>query len=195
MKKPKIEVEKERQVHTYAELWYTSKVLLQKGIGEPDGSFHQFMASLVLTAFSFEAFLNHIGKKLFKSHAWAAIERLSPKEKLHVIAELLNVQIDYGARPWQIIKTLFDFRNSIAHGKTVTLKESELVAMNDDFDRRFRSILLTEWEAHCTRDNADRAREDVQTMIETLHKACNFTDDFPFVPGIQLQGTVGGLLQ
>jgi hypothetical protein len=190
MKKPaKVEVEKERQVHTYAELWQTSRILLQKGIDEPEGSFHQFMASLVLTAFCFEAFLNHIGKKLFKS--WEGLEKLAPKEKLNVIAEFLKIPIEYGGRPWQIMTTLFGFRNSIAHGKSVTVKESELLDMDVNFDKIFRALALTDWEQYCTEANAQRAREDVKAMIETLQRACNFKDDFPFVPGIQVRGASG----
>ena len=80
----KVLVNKEREVKTYAEMWHTSCCLLKKGLEEPEGSFHQFMASLVFTAFTLEAYLNHIGPKIFK--CWGDLERLGPREKVNIIA-------------------------------------------------------------------------------------------------------------
>jgi hypothetical protein len=90
--KHKVTVTKDREVITYAELWHTSRCLLKKGQDEKEGSFHQFMASLVFTAFTLEAYLNHIGPKVF--NCWAAIERLGPKEKLDIITEKIGLTID-----------------------------------------------------------------------------------------------------
>ena len=86
--KRKVVVTKERNVTTYAEMWHTSYCLLVKGQEELKMSVHQFRASLIFTAFTFEAYLNHIGAKIFS--CWEDLERLSPKEKLNVIAERLR---------------------------------------------------------------------------------------------------------
>ena len=63
---PKAQVSKKRTVHTYAELWHGSRVLLERAQAEPKGSKWLWMGSLFLTAFSFEAYLNHIGPKVFE---------------------------------------------------------------------------------------------------------------------------------
>ena len=52
----KVTVTKDHVI-TYAELWHTSRCLLEKGQAEAEGSFHQFMASLVFTPFTLEAYL------------------------------------------------------------------------------------------------------------------------------------------
>jgi hypothetical protein len=70
--KKRVAVTKEREVKTYYDMWRTSLRLFEKGQEDPRGSFHQFMASLVFTAFTLEAFSNHIGHKVFK--CWNDLE-------------------------------------------------------------------------------------------------------------------------
>ena len=120
--KRKVKIEKKRQVLTYADLWHTSRCLLEKGQEQEKGSFHQFMASLVFTTFSLEAYLNHVGPKIFR--CWDVLERLTPQDKLNIIAEQIKLPIDYGRRPWGIVKELFGFRNYLAHGKTTTVAKT-----------------------------------------------------------------------
>jgi hypothetical protein len=50
--KQQILIKKEREVNTYADMWHSSRCLLDKGIEDQKGSYHQFMASLVFTAFT-----------------------------------------------------------------------------------------------------------------------------------------------
>lgn len=184
----KVIVTKERNVTTYAEMWHTSHCLLVKGQEELRISVHQFRASLVFSAFTLEAYLNHIGAKIFS--CWEDLEGLSPKKKLNVIAERINVEIDYGKRPWQIMKKLFDFRNDIAHGKSIKVKSEKILPLekysDDDFNELFER---TRWEKYCTEKNAVRAREDVEAIVKIMHKAAGFENDFPFVSGFQVRGT------
>ncbi len=72
--KRKVIVTKERNVTTYAEMWHTSYCLLVKGQEELRMSVHQFRASLVFSAFTLEAYLNHIGAKIFS--CWEELEVL-----------------------------------------------------------------------------------------------------------------------
>jgi hypothetical protein len=51
----------EREVITYSHMWHTSECLLKRGQEQEAYSFHQYMASLVFTAFTLEAYLNHLG--------------------------------------------------------------------------------------------------------------------------------------
>ncbi|MCB2184584.1 MAG: hypothetical protein KQH63_21380 [Desulfobulbaceae bacterium] len=176
---------KQREVKTYAEMWRTSDCLLQKGLGNPEGSFHQFMASLVFTAFTLEAYLNHIGPKVFK--CWDDLERLGPKEKLNVISEQLGVNIDYGKRPWQVMQQLFGFRNDIAHGKSIVVKTCDSIPLHKHCDEQFGQLVRTKWEKYCTQNNAVRAREDVEEIVNLLYEAGSFENDFPFTSGMQLR--------
>jgi hypothetical protein len=178
----KVTVTKDRQVVTYAELWHTSRCLLKKGQDEAAGSFHQYMASLVFTAFTLEAYLNHIGPKVFQS--WEAIEWLGPKDKLDILAEKIGVTLDYGKRPWGIVKDLFGFRNYIAHGKSVEISETKTTSANKQNDGKIE-FAKTPWEKFCTRQNAERARKDIEAIVRTLHEKAGINHEYPFVPGFQ----------
>ena len=180
--KRKVSVRKHRHVITYTEFWHTSYCLLEKGQKNTEGSFHQFMASLVFTAFSFEAYLNHIGPKIFQ--CWDSLDRLGPKEKLAIIAEKLGMEVDYGKRPWGILKELFGFRNDIAHGKSRKVDEDKVVPIAK-YDEHMRVFTKTDWERFCTRQNAERARKDVEAIVEALHNAAGIKDEFTFASGQQ----------
>lgn len=184
--KQRASVEKVREVITYAEMWHTSGCLLERGQEQVRASTHQFRASLVFTAFTLEAYLNHVGVKLFA--CWDDLERLGPKEKLNLIAEHLEVSINYAARPWQVMKELFSFRNAIAHGKSRTLKPPIKVVPADDEEPMEQWIARTEWEQFCTEKNAVKARADVEKIVKLIYEAAKFHGcdaGYPFVKGGQ----------
>jgi hypothetical protein len=58
------------------------------------------------------------------------------------------------------------------------------------FDEKLGSFIQADWEKFCTQQNAEKAREDVQRIIETFHKAAEVHDDVgPFSSGFQVHGT------
>ena len=183
--KRKAEVSKERQINTYAEVWHASYVMLEKAKKDPEGSYYQLMASLVFTAFTLEAFLNHIGQSIFK--CWDDLEQLSPLRKLNLIAETLEIRKDEGKRPFQTISKLLRFRNDVAHGKTVHLKSTDQITVVDsEFDQHMRDSLQTPWQNYCNLENAERAREDVEEVCHIIHRASGLTGDILFSFGLQV---------
>ncbi|MBN1862310.1 MAG: hypothetical protein JW790_01525 [Dehalococcoidales bacterium] len=175
MERRSIKVTKERQVITYAEIWHASHVMLDRGERKAKGSYYELMASLIFTAFTLEAYLNHIGKQIFS--CWDDLEQLSPQKKLNVIAEKLGVDKDDGKRPFQTIKELFKFRNDVAHGKSVVLKSEDLIsATGAELDDYMYRLPETEWETYCSLENSKRAREDVKSIIERIHDASGVTE-------------------
>ncbi len=180
----KVTLHKKREVRTHASLWHTSRCLMERGQAQEEASQHQFMASLVFTAFTLEAYLNWLGERLFSR--WGYLDRLRPTEKLDLISDQLKVSVDYGKRPWQTIDQLFKFRNKIAHGKSVLLETKTTEPLSGYLDN-FSNIARTDWEKYSTGRNAQRAREDVGQILEVLHAAANITDGLsPFSAGIQL---------
>ena len=123
---------------TYAEHWHSSKTFLQLGIENAKGSYHQFLGSIVFTAFALEAFLNHVGETLFSS--WPDLEKLTPKGKINVIAEKLLIDVHYGTAPWQVVPEIFGFRNKVAHGKNELLKDERMLSV-DSYDELMDEIL------------------------------------------------------
>jgi hypothetical protein len=186
-----VTVTKERDVRIHANLWNTSMWLLKRGQEQEKASFHQFMASLVFTAFTLEAYLNWLGGGLF-AH-WSYLERLNPKEKLAVISDQLGVKVDNGQRPWQTMKSLFGFRNDIAHGKPETVRTKTVEPIDEHLDKKMGEIVRTDWENFCIRENAERAREDVEQILKILHAAANPKDGLgPLSGGFQSHAAIYG---
>lgn len=182
--KRKVKVVKTRQINTYAEMWRVSYWAMRQAEKEVKGSFFQIMASLIFTAFTLEAYLNHIGRHIFE--CWDDLERLSPSAKINVIAEKLKVEKDNSIRPFQTAKKLFDFRNDVAHGKTILLKNEEQISIaSEDISNYMHKFLETDWEEYSTLDNAKRAREDVEKIITIFHNSAGITDDILFFGGME----------
>jgi hypothetical protein len=170
---PKARVEKKRIVRMYAELWHASASVLEAGVHEKRGSSWQFLSSLILTAFSFEAYLNHTGESLIS--CWEDLERLPPLAKFNLLSEILKVNLPKGktARPLQTISELMEFRNTMAHARTRTVRSPPTERdINDHLDRQLGDKPLQDWERRIKTDEfANRAREDVKAVLELLHAA------------------------
>ena len=149
-------------------------------------TYHYYLsASIVLTAFTFEAYLNHVGPKLFNS--WAALEKLSPKDKLKIIAEKIELEIDFGKKPWQVINTLFGFRNDIAHGKSSIVTDTMIKSANKVNSEDIYDSVKAKWEKYCTKHNAEQARKYFAQIIIKIHDAANI-DEMLFKSGMQRSG-------
>ncbi|MDP1708334.1 MAG: hypothetical protein Q8L89_04640 [Gammaproteobacteria bacterium] len=174
MTKPhKALVSKKRVVHMYSELWHASRCVLDAGVREPQGSSWQFLSSTVLTAFAFEAYLNHVGPSVIS--CWRQLERLPPWAKFELICETLKVRFteNSGERPLQTIVKLLEFRNTMAHGRSGEIKQKyEKRDVNDQLDSYLGQRPLADWEQLIKTDAfAKRVREDVEAVLEKLHKA------------------------
>jgi len=172
-------------------MWHVSYVMLDKAKKNSEGSYYQLMASLIFTAFTLEAFLNHIGQSIFK--CWNDLEQLSPLRKLNLITEKLGIKKDDSERPFQTVSELFKFRNNVAHGKTVSLKpKTKIVVMDDKFNQHLQESPQTPWQNYCTLKNTKRAREDVEEICGIIHKNSGISDDILFSFG--MQGALATLL-
>jgi hypothetical protein len=165
-------VTQERDLHTYAELWHASECVLAAGIEHPRGSSWQFLSSIVLTAFSLEAYLNHVGPQVLS--CWRSLERLSPNSKLELLCEALKVGLPgtKGERPLQTISELFRFRNTLAHGRSETIIPEPKSVDVDELEAHRTESLLSNWERLIEDyEFAKRAREDVETVLKVLQAA------------------------
>ena len=167
----------EREVRTFADLSNGAYILLEKSKENIEGSYYTTMASILFSAFTFEAFLNHLGSKKIKF--WDEIEIVRVLDKYTVLCKEFDINPQYGVRPYQTIKSLFQFRNAIAHGKSKILEFEDIV----DSSAKFEDYeLKTKWEEYCTETNAQRAREDVREIIIELSKKSG-EGEYPFLGG------------
>lgn len=119
-----------REVRTFADLAHGADVLIMKSEQEPSGSDYTTMSALLLTAFTFEAYLNHLGDKTIKF--WKEVEPINVTDKYRALCKHLNIEPDFSRRPYQTVHSLFKFRNAIAHGKSQILQETKEVSSRDD---------------------------------------------------------------
>ena len=182
MSKNAVKATRERQLITYSEHWHTSRTLLTLGLENREGCYHQFLASIVFTAFSLEAFLNHIGEIQFET--WDELEKLSPKGKIRVLAEKLDVNADFGKRPWQVVPEVFGIRNKIAHGKNELLEDERMLSI-DTYDKRMGEMLKAPWQEYATAENAENARDEVEIVIREFWEKVENSSHLLFSTGMQ----------
>ncbi len=168
-----------REVRTFVDLNHGADVLIQKTEQEEKGSYYTAMGALLLTAFTFEAYLNHLGEKRLKF--WEEIEPIKVMDKYSVLCKDLGLVSDFSRRPHQTLASLFKFRNAIAHGKSKILKETKKEVSSQD--KLHEHTPKAHWEEYCTLDNAKRAKEDISQIIIELHKNAGL-GDYPFIHGV-----------
>ena len=167
-----------RVVHTFTDLKHGADILIEKSEVEPKDSYYTDMGALLLTAFTLEAYLNHLLQK--KTPYYEQLERLSIDDKFSFLCKHFGWITDKSARPFQTVTQLFKFRNAIAHGKSEVLRGTKIVELDGDFDDRQPR---TRWEEFCTHENAKRAQEDICTVVEKLHNLAGL-GGYPFTRGL-----------
>jgi hypothetical protein len=173
MAQGQVKISRERLLISYAEHWHSSRTFLKLGTENRNGSYHQFLGSIVFTAFSLEAFLNHVGEALFMS--WPELEKLTPKGKVDVITEKLGIKVNYGFMPWQIVPEIVGIRNKIAHGKNELLQDERMLTV-DTYDERMGEILRANWQSYATQQGAERAREKVEEIFKAIWAKTEFKE-------------------
>jgi hypothetical protein len=126
----------------------------------------------VFSAFSLEAFLNHLGQRV--TPFWSSVElKLSPVEKLEVLLKVLNLQVDFGKRPFQTFKSMMKFRNALAHGKTQTLVQEVVQGFEEGQTPPFP---LTSWESEISSENATVYLDDSKEIMAFLGQKIGFNE-------------------
>ena len=136
------------------------------------------MSALLLTAFTFEAYLNHLGDKTFSF--WEDVESVNVMGKYSMLCQNYGITPDFSRRPYQTLGILFKFRNAIAHGKSQVLRETKQVS---SLDNPHDHSPKAHWEEYSVLDNAKRAKEDVSKIVSELHVAANL-GEYPFIHGV-----------
>lgn len=168
----------EREVRTFVDLSHGSDVMLMTAKERERGSYYTAMSSLLLRAFTFEAYLNHLGTK--KTDFWSHVESIRVVDKYAVLCKMLSIDPDFSRRPYQTVSKLFKFRNSIAHGRSIVLKNSKDVSSDNE---PYQHMPKAEWEEYSTIENAERARGDISAVIVELHRAAGL-GNYPFIRGV-----------
>ena len=173
-----------REVRTFVDLAHGADVLIEKSVETAKGSYYTTMGALLLTAFTFEAYLNHLNKEIFKF--CDEIEKLNVLPKYSVLCKHFGLTPDFSSRPYQTLILLFRFRNAIAHGKSVIIQETKAVDLSDTLPNWGAKA---HWEEYSVLANAQRAKKDISQIIVELHKVADL-GDYPFMYGVA-SGSLG----
>jgi len=154
----------QRTIPTYTRLRAVSWYALQLAKASDKARLNNLMTSLTFDAFTLEAYLNHIGSIRIKF--WGALKRkLSPREKLDVIATDLGFTPDFSRRPWQTFQAIFRLRDLLVHAET------ETVAIEGEFSIESGDTVplpLASWEEFMTIAHGERFLDDTKAMVTEL---------------------------
>ena len=172
----KIKVKAETTSFSYVTLLNAAKYSLETARDIEEGSFFNSLTAMTYSAFSLEAYLNHLGKSEIPN--WEKIERnKSPKQKMEMLVEKKGYKPDFTKRPFSTFEKIFSFRKLIVHGKTeyITIEEVQEGDLGDKPE-----LPTTLWEQTTTVDNAIIFVEDSTSIIEELHPIFGYKTN-PFI--------------
>jgi len=161
---------------TFVYLYIGAKDMLERAEVSQEGQLYTVMAALIFCAFTLEAYINHLGAA--RHPDWETRERKKPaKDKLKELAKEVGITADFGKSPYSSMRSLFTFRDTIAHGRTTRVTVDKPIVLDD---RRLTQLTgAADWDSLATIENARQALKDVETIVKSLHKASGFTGN-PF---------------
>jgi hypothetical protein len=184
--KPQIITTRKRHLITYVEHWHTSSTLLKLGAESEGGSYHQFLASIVFTAFALEAFLNHVGNLVHTN--WSELDRASSRKKLAAITKQLSITVNFKDSPWQVFPELVEVRNAIAHGRSEDL-EDDIPMSPDDYESELGIMLEANWQTYSNKEQAERVRKEVESLFRIVWEGAGLDKHRLFMHGMQTRHT------
>lgn len=165
-----------RRVIAFADLNHGAEIMIGKAEKDLEGNYYTIISSLLLTAFTFEAYLNHLGDSEYWDEDKGFVGVL---DKYDILCGAFGILPDYSRRPHQTLRELFKFRDSIAHARSETLEETKSISSTD---RRSAHSPKTEWEKYCNLEQAKRAKEDITKIIIKVNVAAGLGNQ-PFKHG------------
>lgn len=151
---------------TYAVVHHTAWHLLDMAEKTESGRLLNLRAAMVFMAFTFEAYLNHVGSE--EIPFWEEIEKISWRRKLQVISKHLKHSLDMSCSPMQGIAELFRFRDYLAHGRTEKLDGHRTIT--DDlppYDHAWRVLKHEKLEVN----DSQELFKDLEAAIEQVNAA------------------------
>lgn len=171
----KLRLRATRKVYPYLLLWNRCRWAFEDSKEHVEFEY-LYLYSMLLCAFTLEAYLNHLGKLQCHEY-WPELESKRPIEKLDEISSIIGLQLDRSRRPSQTFKEIFEFRNDIVHAKPAEVI-AEIEYPVEEFLKadELPPEPPTDWEKALNPDKANRFFQDTEAMIIFLHKGSGLGD-------------------
>ena len=163
-----------RETKTFVYLFKSAKHALSEAKNSETARIYNLMSVYVFLAFAFEAYINHLGVKWVEN--WEKKERgLGQAGRRNTVFEKLGLEVDEEKRPYSVIRELFSFRDTLAHGRTEVVTVNNEVKDMNWLDIDVEQVLTPSWLRNCTLENAKDSLADIETIINVLgEKAGDF---------------------
>jgi hypothetical protein len=163
--KKKFRVQASNTINTYVYCFIAATQALEHAQKIEEDRFYYCMMAGIFAAFTFEAYLNHIGKKL---PDWDNLEKtLGHSDKLKQLQKSLGFTVDQRRSPYKSIHNIFYLRDSLAHGKTRTITIDKIVKNHQVGSSEYPQV---EWKKLCTLPKVTIMVEDVESMIRLINE-------------------------
>lgn len=130
------------------------------------------MAAIVMTAFTFESYLNFVGQRVLEE-SWTEKEPVFKKIKF--LSEKLSIDWNENIRPFSTLKELHRIRNFLAHGKPQpTKRDWKSVGTHDELQMELQSF-IPDWQTGVSYEFLERAFEDVDAVWRLLLDTAGIT--------------------
>jgi hypothetical protein len=162
-----IKVERERPFSAHHMLLGAARDALEYAKSDPSQSSFAAVTAITMSALAIEALCNTIGERVVPG--WEDFESSSPKAKLRIICDELEIKYDNEIEPWSTVIWLSGVRNKLAHAKPQLVNESHL--WNEQEHKKKDGLKPeSKLEKTMTIGNANRAYEKITELKYLLCK-------------------------
>ena len=156
----------------YEDLWAAARSQMKAAQSIPCRKSSFYMCSMIMSVFTLEAYLNHLGD-IVAPEKWKNEREFfggkSPyrgvKGKLDFLAECCDFPIDKSRRPYQTVSNLLTYREIAVHGRTQWIEDERKIGL-DGFWKPVTSNL----RRAVSEEKAQRALEDTAALITGLNE-------------------------
>lgn len=125
---------------------------------------------MVMCALAVESLCNTTGELIYTD--WKEeFENCSPKAKIRIICEKLNIIYDRGKEPFQTLHWLIGFRNKVAHAKPEPIETLLFVTQKEYQELCASGGPQSKLETFVSIKNAKRALTQISTFKELLSQS------------------------
>ncbi len=161
----KVRVQRDRDFAPHHILLGSANMALESAENKEPGWLYHELIAITFSALALEALTNAFGERLVER--WKDFESASPIAKVRMLAQKLEIEVNFAEEPWSAVLWLVKFRNSVAHAKPEAVKFDEIMT-REEFEARRREYPKSKFELGISTANARRAVNTVESILDSF---------------------------